>query len=55
MATNENCRVFFKACCDVILKKKNSIHVFVSSADAAKVTMVLLSDSLLIYKPSYDL
>lgn len=22
MATNEKCRVFFKACCDVILKKK---------------------------------
>lgn len=54
MATNEKCRVFFKVCCDGILKK-NSIHVFVSSADAAKVTMVLLSDSLLIYKPSYDL
>lgn len=55
MATNEKCGVFFKTCCDVILRKKNSIHVFVSSADVAKVTMVLLSDSLLIYKPSYDL
>lgn len=34
---NRNMQVSFKACCDVVLKKKkskhNSIHVFLSSAD----------------------
>lgn len=59
MATINMCRLFFKACCDVLLKKKKAnIIVFMYSSllqTVAKVRMVLLSDSLLIHKPSYDL
>lgn len=44
--------------CAIKKKKKANIIVFMYSSllqTVAKVRMVLLSDSLLIHKPSYDL